>query len=383
MPFSHTYRRIPHRPPWWPENEPFPPVTPRGRFMRSRFFRRIGCVFMVFSLTFFVATVIAVDQVARALGLFQPRPGFLIWPFFPIGFVILFVSVFLFVTGRIIRRASTPFGALLEASDKVANGDYSTRIPEAGPSEMNSVVHAFNHMASRLEEAQTRRQNLLADVSHELRNPLTVIQGSLEGMLDGVYQPDEDHLKALLEETQVLSRLVDDLRTLAQAEGGTLQLKKVPADLAELVEEVVAGFLPQAAAANIRLEAHAEADLPLVDLDPQRLHEVFTNLVANALRYTPAGGSIQVQTGRTGSARLQGGSSGLSVRVSDTGAGIAPQDLAHIFDRFYKGRDSTGMGLGLAIARSIVEAHGGTITAKSQPGSGTTLTVTLPVDNVS
>ena len=213
----------------------------------------------------------------------------------------------------------------------------------------------------------------LADVTHELRTPLTVIQGNLEGMLDGVYPPDPAHLTALLEETQLLARLVDDLRTLALAESGALLLKKEPVDLAVLIHETAAGFRPQADAAQVTLEVEGSGDPPLLNLDPERMRQVLHNLLANALRYTPPGGSIRLRYEILAQDRQA------LITLQDSGSGIPPEDLPHIFDRFYKTRDSTGMGLGLPIARNLVEAHGGTITAQSLSGQGTRLQISLPV----
>jgi len=231
-------------------------------------------------------------------------------------------------------------------------------------------------MASRLQVTDEQRRNLLADVTHELRTPLTVIQGNLEGMLDGVYAADEAHLKSLLEETQILSRLVDDLRTLALAESGALQLKKEPTDLVALIGETTAGFRAQADAAGVALGVEVMADALLLDLDPERMHEVLSNLIANALRYTPRGGIISVRLGRTHA----DGEQRTLVTIADSGPGITAEDLPHVFDRFYKARDSGGMGLGLSIAKHLTEAHGGTLDAESDPGQGTTMRITLPLE---
>ncbi len=159
---------------------------------------------------------------------------------------------------------------------------------------MRSLVRAFNGMAARLQLTEEQRRDLMADITHELRTPLTVIQGNLEGILDGVYSPDEAHLKSILEETQILSRLVDDLRTLALAESGALQLKKEPTDLAVLIGETVSAFRTQADAAGVRLDIQAESGDDLLNLDPERIRQVLSNLIANALRYTPRDGSIHV-----------------------------------------------------------------------------------------
>jgi signal transduction histidine kinase len=228
-------------------------------------------------------------------------------------------------------------------------------------------------MVARLEADESHRRTLLADVGHELRTPLAVVQGNLEAILDGVHPADEEHLTAILDETRVLSRLVDDLRTVTLSETGTLPLHREPTDLAILAADVAASFRPAAEAGRVRLDLDLSDDLPLVDVDPIRLREILANLVSNGLRHTPAGGSIRVAA--TASGRDSGE---VVVRVADTGPGIDPALLPAVFDRFVKGPESRGSGLGLAIARGLVEAHGGTIEVASEPERGTVFTVRLP-----
>jgi signal transduction histidine kinase len=211
---------------------------------------------------------------------------------------------------------------------------------------------------------------LLADVTHELRTPVAIIQGNLEGLLDGVYPADEDHLAPILEETRVLSRLIDDLRTLSLAESGALKLHRELTDLAVLINEAAASFRSQSDAKGIDLRVEIPNDLPLIEIDPVRIREVLTNLIANALRHTASGGV-------TVSAALA--AKNVEVSVSDTGEGISPDDLPRIFDRFYKSKDSRGSGLGLAIAKNLVAMHGGEITAQSEVGRGAVVRFTLPV----
>jgi two-component system OmpR family sensor kinase/two-component system sensor histidine kinase BaeS len=278
----------------------------------------------------------------------------------------------LLVAVRALRRVATPVGDMMEAAGRVAEGDYSTRVAEHGPREVRALARAFNSMTARLQAHDEQRRNLLADVTHELRTPLTVIQGNLEGLLDGVYPRDDAHLEPILEETRVLSRLIDDLRTLALAESGALKLQKEPVDLAALVSETAASFQPQADAAGVELSVDTASDLT-IELDPERIRQVLENLIANALRYTPRDGAIRVRCS------IEGESGDLvAVSVSDSGAGIPPDALAHIFDRFYKSSDSRGTGLGLAIAKNLVAAHGGEISAQSELGKRTTIRFTLP-----
>jgi signal transduction histidine kinase len=268
------------------------------------------------------------------------------------------------------RRFGFPLGDIVGAADRVASGDLSARVPERGPPSLRSVARAFNSMTARLQAQDQQRRHLMADIAHELRTPLTVIQGRLEGLLDGVYPRDDAGLTAVLEETRTLARLVDDLRTLAHAESGMLALQKEPTDLAVLVHDVVGSFAAEADAAEVTVRVDSPSDLPLVDVDPLRMRQVLTNLFSNALRHTPPGGSIAV------AAEAVDGR--IAVRVTDTGAGIPPEELPKIFDRFYKGPESRGSGLGLTIARDLVVAHGGEMRAESRVGQGTTITVLLP-----
>jgi len=343
--------------------------------MRSRFFQRMGCLLAASVLLVSTIFILVIGLAAHLLGLLQ-IPGTLRW-MIPLSLVVFLLGFGLLAwAGRRFRRLSVPFGDLLEAAGRITGGDYSARVIEQGPAELRSLGRAFNAMASRLQVTDQQRRNLLADVTHELRTPLTVIQGNLEGMLDGVYTADEAHLKSLLEETEVLSRLVDDLRTLALAESGALQLKKEPTDLAALISETAAGFRAQADAVGVALGVEVMAAIPLLDLDPERIREVLSNLIANALRYTPRGGFISMRLGIIHT----GGVQRALVTITDSGPGITAEDLPHVFDRFYKARDSGGMGLGLSIAKYLIEAHGGTLDAESESGRGTTMRITLPVE---
>jgi len=214
---------------------------------------------------------------------------------------------------------------------------------------------------------------MLADVSHELRTPITVIQGNVEGILDGMYPADEPRLKSILEETQILSRLVDDLRTMALAESGSLQLRREPTALLPLIQEVATGFESQAKEKNISVQTSL-VDVEEMNVDPLRLREVLGNIISNALRYTPPGGDVRVGLKES----AVGEDRSVTIYVHDSGAGIESADLPHIFDRFYKSSDSGGMGLGLSIARYIIEAHGGKIWAESEIGKGTKISFTIP-----
>lgn len=230
-------------------------------------------------------------------------------------------------------------------------------------------------MAERLQVNDQQRRNMLADVSHELRTPITVIQGNVEGILDGLYPADEARLKSIVEETQILSRLVDDLRTMALAESGSLQLRREPTDLSLLIREVVSSLNSQIKEKEIRAELLL-ADAEGLNIDPLRVREVLTNLLSNALRYTPRGGQLRVRLTESGVGLPEAES--VTISVEDTGPGIESTDLPHVFDRFYKSSDSGGMGLGLSIAKYLVEAHGGKIWAESEVDRGTKISFMLP-----
>jgi two-component system, OmpR family, sensor histidine kinase BaeS len=266
-----------------------------------------------------------------------------------------------------------PVGELVDAVGRIEAGDYEVRVRERGPREVRSLGRAVNAMAARLSASESRRRTFLADVTHELRTPLTVIRGQVEGVLDGIYPADKDHLEPILEETRVLERLVEDLRTLTLAETGSLTLAREPVDVAELVADVVSAFQASAAAGGVELHVEVAADVPAATIDPLRIRGVLANLLANALRHTPAGGEITVAA-----ARFDDGHA-VRFQVRDTGTGIPADLLPTVFDRFVKDPASGGSGLGLAIARSVVEAHGGTIDVASPPGQGTTFTFTLPL----
>jgi two-component system OmpR family sensor kinase/two-component system sensor histidine kinase BaeS len=288
---------------------------------------------------------------------------------------------------RIFRGVATPLADVMAAADSVAAGDLSARVEVLAGSRgsFTQLARSFNHMAEELERADQQRRNLTADVAHELRNPLHIIQGNLEGILDEVYEPTSEHIAATLDETRLLARLVDDLRTLSLAEGGQLPLELEQVDLAELLTDVATSFSGQAEAAGIDVRVDVEdggagGDLsgPVVTADVGRMGQVLGNLMANALRHTSSGGSITLRAEQApGSARIL---------VRDTGEGIAPEDLPFIFDRFWRGdrarshASGAGSGLGLAIARQLVQAHGGWIGVASELGAGTTFTIDLPHD---
>ena len=348
------------RPPWWPEGEPWPPKKKPDR--RRGILRKVGCFFgVMFGLMIAASVLGAIFSDGGGKGDGGPS-----WFFF---FLILIVGVIFFV-GRTVRRTAAPIAEVMVAADRVADGDYSVRVEGKANGEVGRLVESFNAMTTRLQTNEEQRRNLFADVAHELRTPLSVIRGNTEGMLDGVYPRDDTRLETILDATALMARLLDDLRTLSLADTGALRLHKETTDAAELLDDVRYGFAPRAEAAGISFVLQQEP-LPALDIDPTRIRQVLDNLLDNALRHTPRGGVIRLEAHPEGQAAL--------FRVADTGKGIPPDALPHVFDRFWKSADSGGSGLGLAIARGLIEAHGGQIRADSMEGRGTVVSFTLPV----
>lgn len=290
-------------------------------------------------------------------------------------------------------RISQPVRQLTAAAQALAAGQLDVRVPRASVREIDELAGAFNAMASSLDDADRQRRQLTADIAHELRTPLSIIKGRLMGIQDGVYAPDASQLGRLLDETALLERLIDDLRLLALAEAGQLPLYIEPSDPRELLDDTAAAFAGEAAARQVRLVVEAGDGLPPALVDSQRMVQVLANLTANALRHTPAGGQVTLRAavvnrdGTTDSGLIATENlPQITLQVADTGAGISPDDLPHIFERFYRADKartrgaSGGSGLGLAISRQIVLAHGGSIQATSIHGTGTTLTIRLPAE---
>ncbi len=277
------------------------------------------------------------------------------------------------------RVISRPLVELTEAAQAVADGDLDVRVPvryHRYHDEMRELAVAFNRMTGELARADDLRRNMTADVAHELRTPLSVIRGKLEGVLDGVYPATPEHLEPVLEEAELLTRLVEDLRLLALAEAGQLVLERAPMHVGDLLQDTYVNFSPQAADRGVTLALDLPPELPAVSADRRRISQVLGNLLTNALRHTPEGGCVTLSA--------SAGAGAVEVAVTDTGAGIPPEDLPYVFERFWRGdksrsRASGGSGLGLAIARQFVEMHGGHIRAQSTPGQGSRFSFTLPL----
>jgi signal transduction histidine kinase len=358
-----AWSRAAQRPHWWPEDEPWPP--PKQTDRKRGFLRKVGCFFgVIFAFMIFASIMGAIFSDGG--GRHDDGGG---WGFF----ILILLAGGLFMAWRTVRGTAAPIAEVMSAADRVANGDYAVRVESRANGEVGRLVDSFNAMTSRLETNETQRRNLFADVAHELRTPLSIVRGNTEGMLDGVYPRDDMHLETILDATAVMARLLDDLRTLSQTDTGALRLHKQTTDVAELLDDVRYAFTPRAAEAGVSFVLDA-VPLPPLDIDPVRVRQTLENLLDNALRHTPRGGTIRVEARQEGSAAL--------FRVADTGQGIPAEALPHIFDRFWKSADSGGSGLGLAIARGLIEAHGGKIRADSVVGRGTVVSFTLPAARV-
>jgi two-component system sensor histidine kinase BaeS len=353
-----------HGPPWAREwNGPPPWVgRPRPGFGgRGRRFRRGA--FVALSVVVFLVAALA-SVAASIFAGHAPAPWITIT-------VAALVVVGLVLSARWLWRSARSIGALMDAADRVAEGDYTTRVGEASSRQFRRLTEGFNQMTERLQTNEERRRELLADVAHELRTPLQVIRGSVEGMLDGLYPVEPERLRPLLDETDLMASLLDDLRTLSMAEAGVLQLHRESVDPRAVVETAVQTFRPLAQSSGISLESVIEAAPDTIEVDGMRLSEVLANILMNAVRHTPPGGSVTVRVGG-------GMNEGVRFVVEDTGPGIAPDELPFVFDRFVTSADAGGTGLGLAIAKRLVELHGGAIQAGTREGGGTRITFEIP-----
>jgi signal transduction histidine kinase len=300
-------------------------------------------------------------------------------------FAALAISGGSLVIGTVLSRGmSRPLADLTEATRAVAAGDLTVRVQARYPAEAGELAAAFNSMAAELARADELRRNLTADVAHELRTPLSVIRGKLEAMLDGVYPATPDHLEPVLEQIAVLTRLVEDLRLLAQVEAGHLVLDKRAIDMGDLLRDAQVNFTPQASDRGVTLSLELPTELPRVEADERRVAQVLGNLLTNALRHTPQGGQVRLAAKEITTTLPTGEVIMLQVTVSDTGTGVPPEDIPYIFERFWRrdksrSREGGGTGLGLAIAKQLVELHAGTIAVGGAPGRGSTFTFTLPL----
>ena len=335
--------------------------------MGRRFMWRIAWFMAAAFLLIAIVLTAGVVLVGTAVGLI-PSTG--IERVLAIAALVAFV-VIVGRAGRRFGRMALDVGDLIDAAGRIESGDYGVQVTERGPRELRTLARSFNSMSARLAATDRNRRSFVADLAHEFRTPLAVIRGQAEGISDGVYAGDQAHVAPILDATQSLETLVDALGTMTLADVGGLRLHREAVEVGVLVNSTVAAFEAIADSSGVSLTSQVAPDTPPIDADPVRIRSVLMNLLSNAIRYTPSGGSVTVVAQRTAD----------SVRISvrDTGPGI-PDDLrAHVFERFVKGPGSPGAGLGLAISKDVVTAHGGSIELTSEVGKGTEVRVTLPI----
>lgn len=339
---------------------------------------RQGMRFLPILLAIFAVLLLFIGGIAALLyWLFTEYTSFRsVWVLvccLPVGVVV----VALMIVFSLYTRYGRPLGQLFDAIDKVSGGDFEARVPDDSSPQFGELIKRFNKMAGELARADRQRRDLTADIAHELRTPLHIIQGKLEGIQDGVYAATPEHIGDALDETRLLARLVDDLQMLSLAESGQMPLNPSRFLLADLLQDAAASFAAQAAQAGVDLRTEAADPQLEIEADYLRLNQVLANLISNALRYTPPGGKISLIAQAAGEGRLR-------IRIRDTGRGIPAADLPFIFDRFWRGdkartrQGQANSGLGLAITRQLVLAHHGSIEARSEAGWGTEFVIELP-----
>jgi signal transduction histidine kinase len=352
-------------PPWWPEGEEWPPAD--WRMARRQFVPRMAALMLGLTLLMLVFCV----AVGALYWNFAPSRRRRRHLFFPLGVVFLLSLLFLIGSRgfRSLRENALALDDVMRNVNRIAGGDYEVRTRERGWRETRELAQSVDLLAARLGTAETRRIALQADIAHELRTPLSVIQGTTEGMLDGVYPRDDEHLELVLRRSRMMAGLLEDFRTIATAEAGALQLHRERIDLTQMLDEIAADFREEADRKPVTIVRAGTNEID-AEVDPVRIAEVVDNLMKNAVRHTEAGGEIELGA--------ESKPDTVRIWVRDTGHGIPPERLATIFDRYAKSADSGGSGLGLAIARRLVEAHGGTISVESEVDVGTTFTIVLP-----
>jgi two-component system OmpR family sensor kinase/two-component system sensor histidine kinase BaeS len=347
----------------------FPPLHWNSK--RRFFFWRIALAFG--TMTFFIIAAIAVAIYFIATKTQSNFHGSILIPLCGIPLLFMFIASLIGRWG--FRRFGTPMADVVSAIDAVAEGDLSVRVREHFPGELGQLARRFNHMIAELERAEQQRRNLTVDIAHELRTPLHIIQGNLEGILDGIYEATSEHINNTLDETQLLARLVNDLQTLSLAETGQLPLHPTQFLITDLIDDLTSSFSSQAATFGIDLATDITNPNQEITADYDRLNQALTNLISNALRYTTKDGRVTIHTEST--------QTGTRFTISDTGAGIPKDNLPFVFDRFWRGdksrTDRIHSGLGLAIAKQIVLAHSGTIDVESKLGKGTTFIIEMPI----
>ena len=354
-----------HGPNWWPEGEQWPPRSGPGQEAWARSGRKIaGAVIMFLTTIVFMAVVAGAIIATSLVGVSASTR----WP-------IVLGTLFLLMFGislvrRMVRRTWRPVRSLVDSAGRLADGDYSVRFDAPSSPSLRTVGSSLNSMAERLETADEQRRRLMSDLGHELRTPLAIIRGEIEAVVDGVRDGGPDHMASLLDEVEVMERLIEDLRILSMSEAGQLELQTELSDVLSVINEVASSYRSVASAAGVDIEVVAPDGSPPVELDPVRIRQALTNLVVNSLRAMPDGGTLTM--------RLQASVDRLTVDLVDTGAGIDPDLQQDVFERFTKSDKSGGSGLGLSIARSFVRAHGGDLEISSTGPDGTTFSLWIP-----
>ena len=356
-------------PPWWPQGEEWSPHGPPWRRAPRHFRRRfllvtVGVLCLLMGLGFVIGLNAKGGRPPDRGG--EGRGG----PWNPFGFAAFVLVIGGGATALAYRRISRPVSELLGAADRLSQGDYEVNVRPDGPRELRALTRTFNDMAARLADSEAQRRRFLADVTHELRTPLAVLQSGIEAQVDGIHPRDDRHLASLLEETQLLGRLIDDLHTLALADACRLTLHYEPTSAEALVEDAITSLAALAGRRGITLTGQVAA-IPPIDADPTRLRQVLANLLSNAIRHSPEGGDVRIMA-----EELEGR---VQFTVTDSGAGFPAGRLPHVFDRAAPSADSRGSGLGLSIAGDLVRAHGGSISAANEPGGGAVVSFEIPV----
>lgn len=292
--------------------------------------------------------------------------------------IIIYVSLFALVIAVIFSyifssKLTKPIRRLLKATNDIKSGDYTARVEVDGIDELSNLGHSFNIMAQSIENSDKWRKQIIADSAHELRTPVSLIQGNLEMILEGVYNPDREHLENIYSETKTLSRLIKELQELSSAESGSMVLQKEKLNIQELLNTTIKIFTP---GTSVRFLTSIDENIPLITGDYQKLKQVVSNIISNGIKYTEDNGEIHI------SAYLK--NSDAIIKISDNGCGISSDDTEKIFERFYRtdssrNRKTGGSGLGLAISREIIKLHNGRIYAESEENKGTTITIVLPI----
>ncbi|WP_096186393.1 sensor histidine kinase [Evansella halocellulosilytica] len=294
---------------------------------------------------------------------------------------LFFVLISLMVAYWLSKRLTTPLKLMIPPIERLAKGDYGVQAPIVSQDEYATVTKSFNEMSEQLKNAEDTRRQMTADVAHELRTPLTILSGKLDYIQQRGEAIQPESLLPLQDELIRLTRLVEDLRLLSLAEAKKLPMKRMPIDLGDLLHELIDKLQPKADEKGIDITVSSQVDNTELNIDPNRMTQVFLNLFINAIHFTPVGGSVDVAIMKE---KKVSNEDMIVVTIRDTGVGIEPEHLPHLFNRFYRtdqarGRDSGGTGLGLAIAKEYVRSHGGTITVESTPNEGTSFIVSLPL----